>query len=423
VKWIIEVTQVLEIPFVESPTEDPQRSDLIAFVHFTRWDFTKFTVAACGDNVETRSRRNMKTAPPSLVWPRLLEQPADKLNVVYLDLNHWIGLAQASIGHVKGSSFAEALEACRAARSAGLTHFVLSGTIYAEMLKIKDPAQRQTLAGVMEELTDFATLVSRVVVMECEISAMLDPFAKMPSPLSQVPLIGRGVRHAFGLNSGITITGPAGDDTARVREVMVAQRFEDIVGQGILKFERSVLRGPSDNQEAADLRAVGWNPESTTQIAETRAEQERYLTNKLDAEQRWRRGRLRDVVSARELHIEFQNILPRALTERGLVLADVITDEESARTFVRAMPSSEVSIELKWAWHRNGDKQWTANDIYDIDAMALAIPYCDVVVTEKACHHILSAAGLGERMHTALLHNLNDLPRTLVEWKSKRAPQ
>jgi hypothetical protein len=73
---------------------------------------------------------------------------------------------------VKGSSFAEALEACPAARSAGLAHFVLSGTIYAEMLKIKDPAQRQTLAGVMEELTDFATLVSRVVAMECEISAV-----------------------------------------------------------------------------------------------------------------------------------------------------------------------------------------------------------------------------------------------------------
>jgi hypothetical protein len=78
---------VLEIPFVEIPTEDPQRSDLIAFVHFTGWDFTKITVAACGDNVETRSRRNMKTAPSSLVWPRLLELPPDKLNVVYLDLN------------------------------------------------------------------------------------------------------------------------------------------------------------------------------------------------------------------------------------------------------------------------------------------------------------------------------------------------
>src|SRR5688572_22393889 len=40
---------------------------------------------------------------------------------------------------------------------------------------------------------------------------------------------------------------------------------------------------------------------------------------------------------------------------------------------------------LKTAWHRNRDIPWSANDIYDIDAMALAVPYCDVVVTEKAC--------------------------------------
>jgi hypothetical protein len=113
------------------------------------------------------------------------------------------------------------------------------------------------------------------------------------------------------------------------------------------------------------------------------------------------------------LEIEFQNILPRALEERGLVLAEVISDIESARAFVRAMPSTEVSIELKTAWHKNGEKQWTANDIYDIDAMALAIPYCDVVVTEKACHHILTFAGLGERMHTVLLRDLNDLPQHL----------
>lgn len=77
---------------------------------------------------------------------------------------------------------------------------------------------------------------------------------------------------------------------------------------------------------------------------------------------------------------------------------------------------------MKTAWHRNRDKEWTANDIYDIDAMSIAVPYCDVVVTEKACHHVLNAARLGERMHTALLRDLRDLPGTLDHWAPKRAP-
>ena len=368
-----------------------------------------------------RNGHYTKDEPPALVWPRLLELPLDRVNVVYLDLNHWISLAQASVGHSKGSPFVRTLEACRAARSAGTVVFVLSGTHYGEMLKIKNPAQRREIADVIEELTGFATLVSRVVVMELELMAMLDRFAKTPSLLPITPLIGRGVRHAFGLQSGLKIIGPSGDETDRVREHIGAKVFDDFVAQGNLDMERYVLRGPTDSNEVESKVARGWNPEAVMQVAERRAAQERDQTLLLKGEERWRRGRLRDLVSVRELQIEFQNILPRALAERGIVLTDVISDQQSARAFVRAMPSTEVSIELKTAWHRNGDKVWTANDIYDIDAMSLAVPYCDVVVPDKAFYHVLNSAGLGKRMHTALLRNLVDLPSTLDRWKPKRA--
>ncbi len=129
------------------------------------------------------------TAPP-LVWPSLLELPPANELVVYLDLNHWIGLSQALAGHPKGTAHCDVLEACRRARSAGKAMFVLSKTIYAEVQKIKDPMQRRRLAEVIEELTDFSTLVSRVVVMDLEFSALLDPVAKLPNPLSKVPLVG-----------------------------------------------------------------------------------------------------------------------------------------------------------------------------------------------------------------------------------------
>jgi hypothetical protein len=319
----------------------------------------------------------MKKEPPTLVWPRLLELPSDNVNIVYLDLNHWISLAQASVGHSKGSPFAKTLEACRAARSAGAAVFVLSSAHYVEMLKIKDPVQRREIADVMEELTDFATLVSRVVVMEIELAAMLDWLAGIPSLLPMIPFIGRGVRHSFGLQSGLKIMGPAGDETERVRECMGPRVFDDLAAKMNLDLERSVLRGPNNNK-IDGLLALGWNPEPVIQVAEKRAAEERELTLRLDNESRWRRGRLRDVISAREFVIEFQNILPRALAERGLRFSDVIPDQQSARTFARAMPSTDVSIELKTAWHRNRDKPWTANDIYDIDAMSLAVPYCDV---------------------------------------------
>lgn len=196
--------------------------------------------------------------------------------------------------------------------------------------------------------------------------------------------------------------------------------FERKMEEIFVLSERAMLRGPVDQEEEQALRAVGYSPESLRRVMEDRAAQERELQGRLDADPHWRRGRLRDVVSGRELHIEFQHLLSRALEERGLVLNEIITAPESGCAFVNGMPSTEVAIEIKTAWHRNGERRWTANDIYDIDAMAVAIPYCDVVVTEKACHHIVTVAGLPERMGTTVLNNLSELPRVLTEREPKQ---
>jgi hypothetical protein len=361
----------------------------------------------------------MKNEPPALSWPRYLELPPENVILIYLDLNHWISLAQASVGHEKGIAFLDILEACRRARTAGNAIFVLSAVHYMEMNKIKDPTQRWTVAAVMEELTGFASLISRVLVMELELATVLDGFVRTPVIRPTVSLLGRGVRHSLGQRSGVRITGPTGDATVEVRERMGREKFDSFVEKAELLLDRGVLRGPA-NDEVNDLRVLGWKPEAASRVAEERAVQERNQSATLDSDKRWRHGRLRDIISARELMIEFQNMLPRSLAERNLSLTDVMTDPQSARSFVRAMPSTEVSIELKTAWHRNTDKTWTGNDIFDLDALALAVPYCDVVLTDKACHHALTVARLGERMHTALPRKLEDLPHVLETWKPIR---
>ena len=197
-----------------------------------------------------------------------------------------------------------------------------------------------------------------------------------------------------------------------VREHVASQAWETLLVNLDLLLEHSALRGPA-NGEINELRTKGWNPEAVQKIAENRAAEEQDQSARLDQFGSWRRGRLRDVMSARELRIEFQEMLPRTLFDHGLVFTDVFTDQLSARVFVRAMPSTEVSIELKTAWHRYRNKRWTANDIYDIDAMSVAVPYCDIVVTEKAYHHILQTANLRKRMHTLLLRDLEELPESL----------
>ena len=121
-------------------------------------------------------------------------------------------------------------------------------------------------------------------------------------------------------------------------------------------------------------------------------------------------------MTARELLIELSNIAPSLLAQRRVSFEDILTTPEADVAFIRSMPSTDVAIELKTAWHRNRDKQWTANDIYDVDAMALAASYADIVVTEKARHHALIAGGIDKRLGTVVLRDLGALPSAIEGW-------
>ena len=286
---------------------------------------------------------------PELVWPRFADWSARGKHLVYLDLNHWIYLAQAKAGLSIGARFERALHACRDAVQSKGAHFVLSASHYMEMVKIRDPAQRLSIADVMEEFTDFATIVSRVVVMRFELEATLNRFVVALPPLPTVALMGRGVRHALGIKSGLRIMGPNGDETERVRQQMRIPEFDAFVTKANLLLERSVLRGPRDD-EVGQLQRYGWNPDGATAVAIKRAEEEHAQSGRLNQEGgRWRRGRLRDLIAARELLIEFQDMLNPALAIRALRLEHIGPNPKAAMAFVRSMPSTQVSIEIKTA--------------------------------------------------------------------------
>ena len=357
----------------------------------------------------TRKVNPAEGLPPDLVWPRSLVQRSDRPLLVYLDLNHWIGLAQADSGHRDGLRFQPVLEACREARRSNLALFPLSDAHYVEVTKIKSPQQRKDLAVVMEELSGFTTLLSKPDVMRLEVdvvvAALLESDQLVYPPF---PLLGPGVFWAFG-RRGLRIRDGEGDITDRVRE-----ENPELYWEMFELAEREFLAGPADN-EVDELRANGWIPDAGWQVAETRAQQEREQAARFDADDRWRRGRIRDVILARELTIELWDMLIENLTTRSHQVDFLQGDRERARRLVRSMPTSEVATELKVAAHRNAQTKWTPNDIIDIDSMSLSVPYCDIVVTEKRACHTLRSAHLDARMGTTIIDSLGDLPALLAQ--------
>ena len=157
------------------------------------------------------------------------------------------------------------------------------------------------------------------------------------------------------------------------------------------------------------MRELGWDPIAATATAAQRAQQEIDQVARFDANPDLRRDRVRDAVALREIMIELEGILRRGLEERGAELTSAFQTAEASRRSLDSMPSNDVAVTLKASYHRDGQHVWTPNDIRDIDALASTIPYCDIVVTDKAAAHHANHTGLADRLGTVVLSKLSDL--------------
>ncbi len=59
--------------------------------------------------------------------------------------------------------------------------------------------------------------------------------------------------------------------------------------------------------------------------------------------------------------------------------------------------------------HWNPQTDWTANRMFDMDALAVAVPYCDYVATDREAAHALHAEGVPARLEATVVATLDEL--------------
>lgn len=350
------------------------------------------------------------------LWPTSLVFGVGGRRSIYLDLNHWIGLAKAKVGHPDGGRYVDLLHACRLAVASGKEVFPLSGQHYMEMSGIRDPRQREDIASVMVEFSEFRSLLCRSLVMRLELESILDErVGRRPDPYARLQLIGTGFGHAFGVNGQLQIRDRSGAPTESIRQNWPGgpEAHDQLLAEMQYMGEWMMLRGAVD-EDLDELGRNDFDPAAARRGQEQRARQEREQAERFDQDPRWRRGRIRDVVGARYLIVELMDMLNEGLAARGAILDDLFSeDRDAVRAVVDAMPSGDVHVSLQVAAHRNPQSSWTPNDYFDIDALSLAVPYCDIVVTERRRARDLDWSGCPERLNTTVLTSPEDLLEAL----------
>jgi hypothetical protein len=128
------------------------------------------------------------------IWPATLHLSPRPPKLVYLDLLHWVSLAKANCGHPQGVDYQDVLQACSAAVATGKALFPISDSIYMEIAKIGQYRQRRDLREVIELVSRYSVVTSRVVIAQHEVEALLDKFVgPSPEPINAMSYLDWGV--------------------------------------------------------------------------------------------------------------------------------------------------------------------------------------------------------------------------------------
>jgi hypothetical protein len=196
--------------------------------------------------------------------------------------------------------------------------YVIGSPLIMEITGILRASQRADLARVIEEFTDSACVMPPRTIAALELETALAALVTMRERCAPVPLVGRGVLQAFGMVGGMGVRDAEGNDVterARLESPVGPEEFDRRFAQAELDLNRSVMRGPGDQEQERELRAGGWDPSVARADAERRVQEERDLAERLAGDPQWRRGRLRDLVAAR-YWLEMKEIVD-AIAARG----------------------------------------------------------------------------------------------------------
>ncbi|MFJ4163961.1 hypothetical protein ACIPY5_00225 [Microbacterium sp. NPDC089698] len=263
----------------------------------------------------------------------------------------------------------------------------------------------------MVELTGYVSLraIHEVVVEETTrlVQTWRTGTRAQPEPIPRQWIVGTGARHAFGSKMGRfrIVESLATDDSAGGATLEASTAFlEAMDAMTPAEFEWINLVGVDKSH---DIKGIDYRPshrdgdewvqaqETVRQFASAPGADESLLYRSLIL------TRLQDV---------FDQLGPDAVSRNEL--DEWFSSAVDGTAFITSLSVQRVVAELLYAAHRNRGYAFRQHDRIDVHDLALAVPYCDVVVPDSHWAHLAQASRVAGEYGTLVVRG----QKALRDW-------
>jgi hypothetical protein len=323
---------------------------------------------------------------------------------VYLDINHWYALARAQAGKPDRPEHADVLSKLQGEVNAGRLIIPLSSVTYTELTENPRDQLREAAARVMLKLSRFVTLAPPHKIVDEELARELNRRFGRPAFPIKVPKIGSGVGFAFGIPGRVKVTGFTDVERKRI-EARLGKSITDLELEVNAQFEYWLLATPRSLRE----RIPGFEPVVTREAAAAELAEIQVMVDSLHSDKEIA-TRPMDGVAARQLCRDIFDNFTRALRSGGFVTGIPLRTREELTDFLEHLPTQRVATSLKYHYVKQASTTWKVNHLRDIEALSVAIPYTDAVVTDADVWDVATErAHLGDEFGTPVFKSLTEL--------------
>lgn len=301
---------------------------------------------------------------------------------IYLDTNKWIDLARAHCGRKNGERFAGVLAYLRQSVEKGELVLPVSLTHCLELNRYGQSEKRRDVWEFVVSLSRCWAIASSPRVLDQLISNCVYETFKRDHATGEPRVFGHSA--VFGLWP----EPPSSGDGAAWRDFLETP-------QGWMHFW---LDMPEDTRRELHVGLSRLNQAACDRV---NSALQNAPKNELDLERR------SYMVT---LFLDFQDRYLAAASKIGKGNEDFLQlAYEDAVGLIAHVPPLDVETALVVQHRRQSDRPMAPNDVADVAQLSMAIPYCDVVVTERYWTDKARRENLDVRYATRLLSDLNDL--------------